>query len=461
MKAPFLALSVSLMALAGCVSTTEVARLDASIGATAPVTAYQPGTPHPLPASRSNTEMVNDFLELGFMMESGRAIDAFSRFQGPVKIVTRGPVPASAMPDLDRLISRLRGEAGIDVSRVPEVAEGENVIAVEFLPRRQMQAVVPAAACFVVPNVSTWQEFVSNRRSPAIDWTQVVQRRRAAVFIPDDTTPQEIRDCLHEEIGQALGPLNDLFRLSDSIFNDDNFQTTLTGFDMLLLRVWYAPELNPGMSREEVAARLPTLFNRLNPGGRGRGGVVAGPTPRAWQLAIEQALGSDGGVSQRREGAETALEMARAQGWTDQRLALSLMLSARLAPRDRGESALDQLLAAAEIYRRTPGGEIHAAHIDMHLAVQALATGQTQFALTLTEQALPYAERTENAAFQASLGFIRAEALGQLGNVAEADRLRLDSMAAARYGFGSEAAAQARQEEIARIAGTAQRLARL
>lgn len=459
MKTPLIALAG--IALTACVPTTEVARLQSNVGAAQPMAIYRPGAVDPLAPGRSNQEMVADFLELGFAMESGRAIPAFSRFDGPVTVVTRGALPATAVADLDRLIGRLNAEAAIDIARAPTAPEGANTITVEFLPRRQMQAVVPAAACFVVPNVTTWQDFVANRRSLSIDWTRVVQRTSAAVFIPDDTTPQEIRDCLHEEIGQALGPLNDLFRLADSIFNDDNFQTTLTGFDMLILRVWNSPELTPGMTREQVAARLPTLFNRLNPGGRGRGGTPAGETPRAWQLAIEQALSSDGGLMQRREGAEQALAMARAQGWTDTRLALSLMLNARLAPRDRGESALDQLLTAAEIYRRTPGGEVHAAHIDMHLAVQALATGQTQMALDLTEQARPYAERTENAAFLASLGFIRSEAETQLGNTAEGDRLRLDSMPAARYGFGSEAAAQARYEEIARIGNAAQRLARL
>jgi len=460
MKALSLAL-VSGLALAGCVPTTEVARLESSAGATLPMAAYRPGPIHPLPAGRSNLEMVSDFLQLGFAMESGRPIDSFSRFEGPVTLVTRGPVPGTALADLDRLVVRLRTEAGINIARAAAAPEGGNLVTVEFLPRRQMQAVVPAAACFVVPNVQSWDEFVANRRSPAIDWTRVVQRTRAAVFIPDDTTPQEIRDCLHEEIAQALGPLNDLFRLSDSIFNDDNFQTTLTGFDMLLLRVWYAPELAPGMTREQVAARLPTLFNRLNPAGRGRGGTPAGETPREWQQAVEQALSSDGGLVQRRDGAERALTLARAAGWNDTRLALSLMLSARLAARDHGETALDSLLAAAEIYRHTPGGEVHAAHIDMHLAVQALATGQTQMALDLANQALPYAERTENAAFLASLGFIRSEAEALLGNAAEAERLRLDSMPAARYGFGSEAAAEARYQEIARIGNAALRLARL
>ena len=65
------------------------------------------------------------------------------------------------------------------------------------------------------------------------------------------------------------------------------------------------------------------------------------------------------------------------------------------------------------------------------------------------------------AAFLASLQFIRAEALSQLGQVDQASRLRLDSMAAARYGFGSEAAVRARMDEIAQIGSAAQRLARL
>ncbi len=447
--------------LAACAPVSEVQRLQPADAPAAPVAVWAPGPPQPLPPRRGNAEMVRDFLDLGFQMESGRPVAAFSRFEGPVDVRVAGAAPSGAVADLDRLIARLRAEAGIDIRRVSQPTEGANRITVEFLPRRQMQAVVPAAACFVVPNVGTWDEFVANRRSPAIDWTRIAQRTQAVAFIPDDTTPQEVRDCLHEEIGQALGPLNDLFRLPDSVFNDDNFQTTLTGFDMLLLRVWYAPELQVGMTREQVAVRLPVLFNRLNPGGRGRGDSVEQVTPRSWQLAVEQALGADGGLTRRREGAERALDIARTQGWADGRLALSLMLAARLAPREQGQSALDALLAAGEIYRRLPGGEVHAAHIDMHLSVQALATGQAAMAAQLAEQAMPAAMATENAAFVASLGFIRAEALAMLGRTDEAARLRLDSMAAARYGFGSEAAARARMDEIARIGSAAPRLARL
>lgn len=454
-------LALTALWLAACAPVTEAQRLDAAPARLTPAEIWQPGPPRPLPPMRANAEMVEDFLELGFQMESGRPIPQFSRFEGPIRVVATAVPGPQAEADLDRLLARLRGEAGIDISRAPAGTDpGGNVVHVEFVPRRVMQSAVPAAACFVVPNVTNWDDFVANRRTPVIDWTRVVVRTRVAFFVPSDTTAQEIRDCLHEELAQGLGPLNDLFRLPDSVFNDDNFQTTLTGFDMLILRAWYAPDLRPGMSRDEVAARLPTVFNRLNPAGRRSPGPSAGPTSREWINAVEGALTGSQGINQRRAAAERALAIAQAEGWRGPRMALSLMLGARLAPRDQGEAAMSALLYAAEIYRGLPGGEVHAAHIDLQLAVQALAAGQYDVVLSLTDRALPLARRTENAAFEATLAYMRAEALVLAGRMAEADQLRLETRAAARYGFGSDVAVQGRIDEIARLSLISQQLAR-
>lgn len=460
-KTPTALLATLAMWLAACAPVTEAQRLETVPSRLPPGELFRPGAPQPLPATRANAELVHDFLELGFQMESGRAIPQFSRFEGPVRVVARGIPNAQAEEDLNRLLARLRDEARIDIARAAPGAEPQtNVVTVDFIPRSLMQQAVPSAACFVVPNVTGWEDFLANRRSPVIDWTRVAVRTRVAFFVPSDTTGQEIRDCLHEELAQALGPLNDLYRLPDSVFNDDNFQTTLTGFDMLMLRAWHAPDLRPGMTRDQVAARLPTVMNRLNPAGRRSAGPLPGPTPRDWINAIEGSLAGNQGQGQRRASADRALAIAREQGWRGPRLALSLMLSARLAGRDQGEVALSSLLRAAEIYRSLPGGEVHAAHIDLQLAVQALASGQYPFVLELTGRALPLARRTENAAFEATLAFMRAEALAQLGRDDEAQRLRMETRAAARYGFGSDQAAQARQDEIARLTGAAIRLAR-
>jgi hypothetical protein len=439
------ALTLSLFAaLSGCGPAPDMA------GRGAPANAQLPSfsTVNPFPAARSNAEIAQDFLELGFFMESGRPLPRLTRFEGPVTLRLTGPIPAGAAAAADQLVGRLRREARLDIARVPGDATAN--ITVEFLPRSLLRSLVPQAACFVVPNVDSWQGFRANRRGPLMDWAQVSVRETVAVFIPSDTTPQETRDCLHEEIAQALGPLNDLYRLPDSVFNDDNFQTTLTGFDMLILRAWYAPELQNGMDAQQVATRLPGLLRRINPAGRTGRAQPPSATPRDWVEDVEATLsGTADGT--RHAAARRALSVARAQGWQDGRLAFSLFLVTRFAPQTEAESALAALLQAGEIYRALPGGEVHAAHISMHLAAQALAADQNTLVLRLTEEAMPAATRSQNAALLASLMLLRAEALEATGQIAQARALRLDSQGWARYGFGTERAVRGRVDEIAAL----------
>ncbi|MCC5965306.1 MAG: DUF2927 domain-containing protein [Natronohydrobacter sp.] len=406
------------------------------------------GSPRPLAPERSNAQIAQDILELGFRLESGRAIPFFSRFEGPVALRLTGAVPPLAGAETDRLIARLRAEARLDIRRT----EGAAQITVEFVPRAQMRRMVPDASCFVVPNVGSWEEFRANPRGAHLDWTQVVRREKVLVVTPADSTVQEMRDCLHEEVAQALGPLNDLYRIGETVWNDDNFQTSLTGFDMLVLRVWNHPDLRPGMTREEVGARLPALLARLNPQGARRGSVPLDPipTPAAWTLAIESSLGS----STRRRSfayAQDALRIALAQGWRDERLAFSLFLAARFAPPGEGEQALDALVGAASIYASRPGGAVPRAHVELHLAAQALGAGQYPLVLRLTDSAMGPARRTENGALLSSLMLLRAQALERMGRQAEAERLRREAVPFAVYGFGSVEAATNRREEIAAL----------
>lgn len=400
-------------------------------------------TPH------SNTGLAQDFLELSFQMESGRAVPELTRFEGPITVALTGNAPPSVAPDLDRLIARLRSEAGIDISRT---AGPDAAITVEFIPRAALQNVVPQAACFVVPNVQSWAEFRRARNSSRVDWTALTTRTRAAVFIPNDTSPQEMRDCLHEEVAQALGPLNDLYRLTDSIFNDDNFTTVLTPFDMLILRATYAPELRSGMTRQQVADALPQVLARIHPAGSGQGGQAAGPTPRAWIDAIECALGQNRTSSNRHDAARRAVAIAQAQGWADARLAFSLFVLGRLSIADAGDTSMRAFTEAGRIYRALPGTAAQSAHVDLQMAAFALSSGQPDQALTLANRSLLAMAGAENAALMASLMLIKSEALEGLGRPSEARAVRLDLGRYARYGFGPETEIRARQSEIAALA---------
>lgn len=429
---------------AGDVTTRRI-----SLPATLPAMKAFPAAASKRPI-RSNSLIMGDFLDLSFQLESGRPLPVLSRFEGPISVSVSGRAPARMQADLDQLLIRLRQEAGIDIRR--GAAASGNRISVEMIPKRKLQKHVPHAACFVAPNVTGWQDYLRYRGTAVTDWTRLRQRKQMAVFIPSDVSPQEMRDCLHEEIAQALGPVNDLYRLENSVFNDDNFHTVLTGFDMLILRAYYAPDLRSGLSQAEVAQRLPAILERLNPvGGTGTPRLTPG-TPNAWKQAIVDALGKGKSIKARQAAARRAVSIARQKGWRDTRLAFSLFAMGRLNMQSDNQAAFAAFNEAEAIYRDRAGTDLHAAHMGVQLAAYALSAGHADQAIATIDRHLPAVLQAQNAALLATLLMIKAEALDHLGQSSDAARVRLDSLGWARYGFGSNAQVGARLREIAAIA---------
>ncbi|MFT6605870.1 MAG: hypothetical protein ACJA2X_001046 [Halocynthiibacter sp.] len=444
----FVALSALLAACAPAPMAKRAANLPSALPVTLPpMKTFQARTT--APTDKSNIALAQDFLALAFQLESGRELPIFTRFEGPITLRVTGTPTASLNRDLSRLLGRLRNEAGIPVMQVP--ASAEAAITIEAIPQGQLQRLVPQAACFVAPRVSSWAEYKRLRRSALLDWTTLETRTKLAIFLPADVSPQEVRDCLHEELAQALGPLNDLYRLTDSVFNDDNFHTVLTGFDMLMLRAYYAPELRSGMTREAVAARLPAILARENPRGINAGTGPTASTPRAWTDAIEGALGPRSSSSARLASAKRAVEIARAQGWNDNRTAFSLFVLGRLSMGTNADQALTAFLQSDQIYRARRDTSLHSAHVAMQLAAYSLSAGQAGAALTIVNENLPSVAASENAALLATLLMVKAEALELLGRASEARAVRLDSLGWARYGFGSDRDVRTRLNEIAAL----------
>ena len=172
----------------------------------------------PSSVRHSNSELAANFLALEFHLEGGRDLNRITRFEGPISVALTGNVPTTASAELTRLIARFRAEAGLNIATAPSAETAS--ITVNFVSGAWMKRLVPSAACFVVPGVSSLAEYRAAKSAAATDWAQIMQRSRVAVFIPENASPQEVRDCLHEELAQAMGPLNDLFELPDSVFND-------------------------------------------------------------------------------------------------------------------------------------------------------------------------------------------------------------------------------------------------
>jgi len=441
------------LALAGCVETATPMLVPVPRAAPEPSRFGEIKTfsrSFPNPPARANADMVRDFLDLHFRLESGHELRMFTRFEAPLTLrVTGQPVP-TLDHDLDRLLGRLRRDAGISIKRVSDL---DAVITVEVVPSREIRKILPSAACFVLPNVSSLAEYAADRRAARVDWTRLTARETAALVVPSDISPQELRDCLHEELAQSLGPVNDLYRLPDSIFNDDNVHTVLTGFDMLMLRAAYAPELRSGMTRDQVAAVLPKVLARLNPAGEGRASNPLPPTPRNWAREIEAALGPDRNLDSRLSAATSARRIALRQGWRDQRLAFSNYTLGLMVQGYDATEAQSYFAAALQALEGVPDAEIYRTVISAQVAAYALATGRPERTIAITERYLPIARRYENALIMATLMMMQAEALTLSGRDAEARAVRLDSYGWARYGLGSDQAISARLDDIAALAG--------
>ncbi|QBF31559.1 DUF2927 domain-containing protein [Thalassococcus sp. S3] len=404
--------------------------------------------PQPRAPRISNANLATDFQALHFQLESGRTLPTFTRFETPITVAVTGNPPPSLGPDLRRLLARLRNEAGIDIS---STASPDANIIIEAVSRDDIRRALPQAACFVIPNVSSLAEFRRMRRNPRTNWANLTQRTRMAIFLPYDASPQEVRDCLHEELAQSLGPLNDLYRLTDSVFNDDNVHTVLTGYDMLILRMTYAPELQSGMTQQEIAAQLPSILARLNPGGVGLARQPSAPTPRSWVSAVQTALGPGASAPARRSAVNAALRIARTEGWTDHRRAFSHYIAGRMIQIHDPAAAQSHYALAMAFYEQTPRTELHRAYLATQIAAFAITQGDGAAALRAINPALPVARQAENAALLATLQMLKAEALGLTGRPDQARAVRLDSLGWARYGFGSDWAVRGKLREIAAL----------
>ena len=402
----------------------------------------------PMAPTRSNANIAADFLSLHFELESGRELPVFTRFEGPITLRVTGHPPASLQPDLSRLLFRLRNEAGIDIT---QIGSGQANITLQAVSRAEIRRALPQAACFVVPNVSSIAEYRRDRRKPKTNWSLLRERNRLGIFVPNDASPQELRDCLHEELAQALGPLNDLYRLPDSVFNDDNVHTVLTGFDMLILRATYAPELHSGMTRAQVASRLPAILSRLNPRGNGLAPAAVSVTPRAWIDAVQTALGPGAAPAARQAAATQAARTAEQMGWTDHRRAFSQYMLGRMTQVHDPDLAQRHYASALAYLSRSPDTALHRAYVTTQTAAYAIALGDGETALRQITPMLGVAAQSENAALLSTLMLLQAEALDLTGQRAQAEAVRLDSLGWARYGFGSDWAVRAKMQEIAAL----------
>ena len=210
-------------------------------------------------------DLAEHFEAIAFYSEyggrGGGLTGGLSRWSGPVKLVAEfGPSVPESQRNRDRKVLRAYGErlarvTGHSITTAPRRGNFHVIFA-----SADDRAFVAETVRSLLPNLSDndLQLFINPPRThycfvlaggpqnAPFDYLRGVALIRAE-------HPDLVRDsCIHEEVAQGLGLLNDSPRARPSIFNDDDEFAFLTRHDELLLEMLYDPRLRTGMSVQEA-----------------------------------------------------------------------------------------------------------------------------------------------------------------------------------------------------------------
>lgn len=200
----------------------------------------------------TDAEIIDGFKKTVFGSEYARRQTAYVRkFVGPVRFYVRSRVGRAPVAQVHRFISSLDGL--IDNLRpqlMPSVRYAN--FTVHLVSRAQYKDTVRRIV-FRNPRAP-----VRGRCMVRSLFTKNGITRSDAVVVVDEGEGL-FKRCMHEEILQGLGPLNDDRSLSDSMFNDTSRHTEFRRFDRLILNVLYDPRIRAGASPGAIAPLLPTV----------------------------------------------------------------------------------------------------------------------------------------------------------------------------------------------------------
>ncbi|MEM7545655.1 MAG: DUF2927 domain-containing protein [Pseudomonadota bacterium] len=270
-----IAAMVAVVAVAGCVDRTaeqyrEYARFVTRDGG-------MRAERSPEDAQFSNAELATNFEKIAlnreYRREEGKLIEAttpslISRWRDPIRYqILGGGVTPLDKADYAELAARLTDLTGV------EVAEGDSDpnVTILILTADERRAFIDELE----------EDGIAERMPLVIEWAQKLsypcvgqvgyrdantgQITGAMIVIKAELEGLFRKSCIHEELVQTMGLMNDDKRVRPSIFNDDQEFALLTEHDEYLLRILYDDRLQPGMEANEALPLVPAIIEDLRP----------------------------------------------------------------------------------------------------------------------------------------------------------------------------------------------------
>ncbi len=209
---------------------------------------------------QKNAFITNSFYEIALGSEYGGAALEVRKWTKPVKIYVEHQVGDSALHDelLDAQIKDLRKITGLKISRVRSKKQAN--IKYYFTSQEKLVELVRS---------TSGKHSVKYLRSAVCLATIRANRdgsiNSAAVYIPVNQARMHAKlvSCIVEELTQVMGLPRDSDEVFPSIFNDHTPNQTLTGLDVILLKILYNNQIKAGMNKAKLRPVLQKILRNM------------------------------------------------------------------------------------------------------------------------------------------------------------------------------------------------------
>ncbi|MEM8755431.1 MAG: DUF2927 domain-containing protein [Pseudomonadota bacterium] len=231
----------------------------------------------PPDAPFTNADLVRNFETIALNREYRREGEALvqertaspiSRWEQPVRYRIFGAgATAADRNEYAEFAQRITALTGLEVQEVDDEANVSILILDAEERERLIADLKKDGTAERMPLVVQWAEEL---RYPCVGQVGFADRATGRITGALIAMKAELeglfrQSCIHEELTQALGLMNDDPTVRPSIFNDDQEFALLTEHDEFLLRILYDRRIKPGMEAEELRPILPAIVEELRP----------------------------------------------------------------------------------------------------------------------------------------------------------------------------------------------------
>jgi hypothetical protein len=210
----------------------------------------------------TDAQIMDGFFKIAFGAEFSTAgrVDRIRKYEVPVRVFAESRAKPDRRAQVATVVADIQSKiAHIDIAMARAQADA-NVIVTLVRDRDMLRHI---RRLYGVDRARQIQKSLEPQCLSGFRKDDAYRIVGSNVLIAVDAGNFIFRDCLYEELLQALGPINDDDSVPWTMFNDNVEKGFFDVYDQYLLNILYHPRVRAGMTRDEVRALLPEIMPEI------------------------------------------------------------------------------------------------------------------------------------------------------------------------------------------------------